>query len=136
MTTLSLRTKFDALTDVETFAAKHPEFGHLITRRMNDPVLMLNVRPPRLTIALNEAGWHETLTDVIVAARRDGIPVAFDHSGSFMWAALDFDGLILRAMDYHTTCGKRSALESLADCPIADLDRVLDAVVENRKYGS
>lgn len=124
------------LMAVAAFAGRHPTFREDIMRQVDEPAALLMVRPvPRLTVPVLDAGIddHETLTDIIVAGRRDGVPVVLDFEGSYMWADLDFNGLILRALDVHTTCAKRFALESLVDCPIGDLDRTLDAIAEARE---
>lgn len=133
--TLGLR---QCLVAVAAFADRQPPYiRDLIMRQIDKPTALLMIRPaPRLTVVMPSWEADETLTDIIVAARRLGIPVAMDHEGSYLWADLDFNGLVLRAQGDHTTCGARYALESLADCPIGDLDRTLDAIAEAReKWG-
>lgn len=123
------------LVAVAAFAGRQPPYiRDLIMRQIDKPSALLMIRPvPRLTVVMPPLDSDETLTDIIVAARRLGIPVAMDHEGSYLWADLDFNGLVLRAQGDHTTCGARYALESLADCPIGDLDRTLDAINEARE---
>lgn len=123
------------LRDVEAFANQLPAHtAGLVRRDIDDPLRMLKLRTPRLTVRVFERDY-ETLTDLIVAARRSDIPAVVDFEGSYLWVDLDFDGLIVRAFDYHTTCGARYALESLATCPIGDLDALLARVVEAREAG-
>lgn len=136
MNATTLRTAYHSLHDAAAFADRHHEIRDAIMRHIDNPPPLPNAAPTRLTIPAFERDWHETLTNFIVAARRDAIPVTVDFEGSYMWADLDFDGLVLRVMDYHTTCGKRYGLEALAGCPIDNLDRVLAVILENRKAGS
>jgi hypothetical protein len=134
--TRGLRQCLVAVADFAQFGAERPTFCDVIMRRVDDPSALLMVGPPRLTVVMPPCDGDETLTDIIVAARRLGIPVAVDFEGSYLWADLDFNGLIVRAMGDHTTCGARYALESLASCPIGDLDRTLGAIAEAReKWG-
>lgn len=109
------------LADVAAFANRHPGIREVVMRRINDPLAVLHTSTPRFTVPVLEGGWHETLTDIVVAARRDGIAVTVDHVGGFVYADLCFDGLTVRALDYHTTSEARSALECLAGCSAAGL---------------
>jgi hypothetical protein len=131
MTTSTLRTSYDGLRDAVAFADRHSTISGSFRRRIAKA--LDGNRPARLQVPVFD---YEDLTDIIVGARRDGIPVVLDFEGSYLWVDLDFDGLALRALDYHTTCGERYALESLTECPLADLDRLLAAIVESQKAGS
>lgn len=134
MSTATLRTVHDGLADAKAFAARHVIITDVVMRRIDNPILM--VESPRLTVGVFEGGWHEALIDVVMVARGDGFPVRVDHLGSYLWVDVDFDGLVLRFLDYHGTCSARYGVEALAACPVDDLDLVLDAVVESRRAGS
>jgi hypothetical protein len=120
------------LAKVAEFADRHPQIRHCIQQRVQN---LMYVDPPLVTVHVLEAGWHDTLAALIVAARTDHIPVTVRTAGQLLIVELDFDGLMLIAVDYSTTTAADNHLSALAECTLARLNGVLADLAGYRKAG-